>query len=54
MSELFKDLARLDSAIFTRSQNDNDFMRISLGVSENVKPLFNMKYDKKDEIFSDV
>ncbi len=29
-------------------------MRISLGVSENVKPLFNIKYDKKDEIFSDV
>lgn len=54
MAELFKDLARLDSAIFARSQNDNDFMRISLGVSENVKPLFNIKYDKKDEIFSDV
>lgn len=54
MLELFKDLARLDSAIFARSQNDNDFMRIALGVSENVKPLFNIKYDKKDEIFSDV
>lgn len=54
MSELFKDLARLDSAIFARSQNDNDFMRITLGVSENVRPLFNIKYDNKDEIFSDV
>ena len=54
MSALFKDLARLDSAIFARSQNDNDFMRITLGVSENVRPLFNIKYDKKDEIFSDV
>lgn len=51
---LFKDLARLDSAIFARSQNDNDFMRITLGVSENVKPLFNIKYEKKDEIFSDI
>ncbi len=54
MSELFSNLARLDSSIFERSQNDNDFMRISLGVSENVKPLFNIKYEKKDEIFSDV
>lgn len=52
--ELFKDLARLDSAIFARSQNDNDFMRITLGVSENVKPLFNIKYERKDEIFSDI
>lgn len=54
MLELFKDLARLDSAIFARSQNDNDFMRITLGVSENVKPLFSIKYEKKDKIFADV
>ena len=54
MAELFSDLSRLDSAIFSRSQSDNDFMRISLGESENVKPLFNIKFDKKDEIFSDV
>ncbi|WP_296775290.1 FtsK/SpoIIIE domain-containing protein [Ruminococcus sp.] len=54
MSGLFSNLSRLDSAIFSRSQSDNDFMRITLGVSENVKPLFNIKFDKKDEIFSDV
>ena len=54
MSELFAHLSRLDSAIFSRSQSDNDFMRITLGVSENVKTLFNIKFDKKDEIFSDV
>ena len=54
MSKLFADLARLDSAIFSRSQNDKDFMRITLGVSENVKPLFHIKYEKKDEIYSDV
>lgn len=29
-------------------------MRITLGVSEHVKPLFDIKYEKKDEIFSDV
>ncbi|MDE7389849.1 MAG: cell division protein FtsK, partial [Lachnospiraceae bacterium] len=27
---------------------------ITLGVSENVKPLFSIKYEKKDEIFTDV
>ena len=54
MSKLFTQLSTLDSAIFSRSQNDNDFMRITLGVSEHVKPLFDIKYEKKDEIFSDV
>ena len=54
MLKLFAQLSTLDSAIFSRSQNDNDFMRITLGVSEHVKPLFDIKYEKKDEIFSDV
>lgn len=54
MAKLFSQLSTLDSAIFSRSQNDNDFMRITLGVSEHVKPLFDIKYEKKDEIFSDV
>lgn len=54
MSKLFLQLSTLDSAIFSRSQNDKDFMRITLGVSEHVKPLFDIKYEKKDEIFSDV
>ena len=54
MLKLFTQLSTLDSAIFSRSQNDNDFMRITLGVSEHVKPLFDIKYEKKDEIFSDV
>lgn len=54
MEKLFEQLSTLDSAIFSRSQNDNDFMRITLGVSEHVKPLFEIKYEKKDEIFSDV
>ena len=54
MAKLFTQLSTLDSAIFSRSQNDNDFMRITLGVSEHVKPLFDIKYEKKDEFFSDV
>ena len=44
MLKLFAQLSTLDSAIFSRSQNDNDFMRITLGVSEHVKPLFDIKY----------
>ena len=47
MLKLFAQLSTLDSAIFSRSQNDNDFMRITLGVSEHVKPLFDIKYEKK-------
>ena len=33
MLKLFTQLSTLDSAIFSRSQNDNDFMRITLGVT---------------------
>lgn len=51
MLKLFTQLSTLDSAIFSRSQNDNDFMRITLGVSEHVKPLFDIKYEKKMRFF---
>lgn len=54
MGTLFANTANIDSAIFSRSQNDNDFMRISLGTSDEVKPLFEIKSEKKDTISYDV
>jgi S-DNA-T family DNA segregation ATPase FtsK/SpoIIIE len=54
MDVLFNNTAEINSAIFARSQNDNDFMRISLGTSEEVKPLFEIKAEKKDTIFYDI
>lgn len=54
VSILLANTANINSAIFSRSQNDNDFMRISLGTSDEVKPLFEIKSDKKDNIFYDV
>ena len=40
MDTLFKNTAEINGIIFSRSQNDNDFMKISLGTSDEVKPLF--------------
>lgn len=54
MDTLFRNTAEINSAIFARSQNDNDFMRISLGTSDEVKPLFEIKCEKKDNIFYDI
>lgn len=54
MGKLFANTDRIDSSIFSRSQNDNDFMRISLGTSDWVKPLFEIKSEKKDAITYDV
>lgn len=54
MGKLFEKTASLDPSIFSRSQNDNDFMRITLGTSDHVKPLFEIKSEKKDEITYDV
>lgn len=54
MGKLFSNTANIDAAIFSRSQNDNDFMRISLGTSDEVKPLFEIKSEKKDTISYDV
>lgn len=54
MGTLLDNTARIDSSIFSRSQNDNDFMRISLGTSSKVKPLFEIKSEKKDAITYDV
>ncbi len=54
MDTLFTNTAQISGSIFSRSQNDNDFMRISLGTSDEVKPLFEIKSEKKDNIFYDI
>ena len=54
MDTLFRNTSEISSAIFSRSQNDNDFMMISLGTSDEVKPLFEIKSEKKDNIFYDI
>lgn len=54
IDELFERTAKLDRAIFARSQNDMDFFKISLGESEQVVPMFEIKNEKKDEIVSEI
>ncbi len=54
MDNLFYQAAQISPAIFARSQNDNDFMRISLGESKEIKPQFEIIAEKKDDIFYDV
>lgn len=54
MEVLFQNTAEIDSSIFSRSQNDSDFMRISLGTSDEVKPLFEIKSEKKEQFFYDI
>lgn len=54
MSVLFNEAGEISTIIFARSQNDNDFMRISLGGSDYIKPSFEIKADQKDDIFYDV
>lgn len=51
--ELFQNTERLDKSIFSRSRNDFDFMKIGLGTSDKVLPLFEIANEKKDEIFSE-
>ena len=54
MDTLFNNTSEINHIIFSRSQNDNDFMKISLGTSNEVKPLFEIKSEKKDNIFYDI
>lgn len=54
MDELFASTQVLDRAIFARSQNDADFFKINLGKSSQVQPMFEIKNEKKDEIFYDI
>lgn len=54
MGTLFANTANINGSIFSRSQNDNDFMRITLGTSDEVKPLFEIKSEKRDSISYDV
>ena len=46
-------VATIDSSIFSRSQNDDDFLLISLGISDQIKPLFEIKYEKKSLVVDD-
>ncbi len=54
LSELFEHIAKLDRAVFARSQNDMDFFKVTLGESEQVEPMFEIKNEKKDEIVSEI
>lgn len=54
MGNLFDRTSTISSSIFSRSQSDSDFMKISLGQSDEIRPLFEIKSEKKDSIFSDV
>lgn len=54
MDVLFENTAEINGVIFSRSQNDSDFMKISLGTSDEVKPLFEIRSEKKDNIFYDI
>ena len=54
ISELFENTKQLNRAIFARSQSDSDFLKITLGSSEYVEPMFEIKNEKKDQIFDDI
>ena len=54
MGVLFLEAGEISTVIFARSQNDNDFMRISLGESDEIKPSFEIKAEQKDDIFYDI
>lgn len=54
MGVLFNEAGEISTMIFSRSQNDNDFMRISLGESDEIKPSFHIKAEQKDDIFYDI
>lgn len=54
MGILFNETGEISTVIFARSQNDNDFMRISLGESDEIKPSFEIKAEQKDDIFYDI
>ena len=54
MGVLFNEAGEISTVIFSRSQNDNDFMRISLGESDEIKPSFQIKAEQKDDIFHDI
>ena len=50
IGHLFKNVMKLDRSIFSRSQNDSDFMKVVLGTSSKVEPLFEIKHEKRDQI----
>ena len=54
MDILFSETAEISTVLFSRSQNDKDFMRVSLGESDEIKPSFVIKAEQKDDIFYDI
>lgn len=53
IKNLFQSVNDIDDNIFCRSQNDSDFLSVSLGISEEIEPLFEIKYEKKDTIIEE-
>lgn len=51
MCTLFNQTGEISTAIFARSQNDNDFMRVTLGESDEIKPSFQIKAEQKMTYF---
>lgn len=51
MGTLFNQTGEISTAIFARSQNDNDFMRVTLGESDEIKPSFQIKAEQKMTYF---
>ncbi|MDE5853958.1 MAG: hypothetical protein K2H19_02720 [Ruminococcus sp.] len=51
---LFNQVGEISPVLFERSQNDNDFMRVALGQSDEIKPSFEIKAEKKDDVFYDI
>jgi S-DNA-T family DNA segregation ATPase FtsK/SpoIIIE len=49
---LFADTMIVSERIYSRVQNDNDFMTVRLGASDDVDTLFEIEGDKTDAIFS--
>lgn len=49
MPQLFMLTSRIDPRIFSRSENDSDFMMISLGKSDEIEPLFEIHSEQKKD-----
>lgn len=54
IQELFSNAENMDKSLFSRSVNDGDFMTISLGSSRQVEPLFEIKNEKREGVFSEL
>lgn len=53
IDKIFHKVETLNGSIFERSQNDSDFMTVSLGGSDQIEPLFKINAEKKEKIEED-